>query len=197
MPIKPLLSDREKGYSGSGGHETVTMDAASGWPSRTGSRTPLVEQMTNAALHADIDADPLSLDNQLCFSLYAAAHAIKKAYRPLLDELSLTYPQYLVLIVLWKTDALKVSDIGHRLALDSGTLTPVLKRLETAGMVTRARRAHDEREVEISLTDAGRALRERAVGVRCQIVQQLGMNETEIAALRGELNAVISTLSAP
>ena len=98
--------------------------------------------MTNAAqIERNTDVDPLSLDNQLCFSLYAAAHAIKKAYRPLLDELGLTYPQYLVLIVLWKTDGLKVSDIGQKLALDSGTLTPVLKRLESAGMVTRARRA--------------------------------------------------------
>lgn len=154
--------------------------------------------MTNAAVvECDADTDPLSLDNQLCFSLYAAAHAIKKAYRPLLDELGLTYPQYLVLIVLWKTDALKVSEIGHRLALDSGTLTPVLKRLESAGIVTRMRRAHDEREVEISLTDAGWALRQRAIGVRCKIVQQLGMDEAEIASLRGDLNAVISTLGAP
>lgn len=158
----------------------------------------LVGVMTNAAcVERDGDDDQLSLDNQLCFSLYAAAHAIKKAYRPLLDELGLTYPQYLVLIVLWKTDALKVSDIGQRLSLDSGTLTPVLKRLESAGLVTRARRAHDEREVEIALTDAGQALRERAVGVRCQIVKQLGMSDTAIANLRGELNAVISTLSAP
>ena len=162
-------------------------------------RSPLVNVMTDAAalIERDAEGDPLSLDNQLCFSLYAAAHAIKKAYRPLLDELGLTYPQYLVLIVLWKTDGLKVSDIGSRLSLDSGTLTPVLKRLENAGLVTRARRAHDEREVEISLTEAGRALRERAVGVRCQIVQQLGMDEAEIASLRGELNVVISTLGAP
>ncbi len=161
-------------------------------------RSLLVHAMIKAAVrqrHQDVDV--LSLDNQLCFSLYAAAHAVKKAYRPLLDELGLTYPQYLVLIVLWKTDALKVSDIGHRLALDSGTLTPVLKRLETAGLVTRARRVHDEREVEISLTEAGRALRGRAVGVRCQVMKQLKMEESEIAALRCELNAVISTLNTP
>ena len=154
--------------------------------------------MTNAAL-AEVDAelDPLSLDNQLCFSLYAAAHAIKKAYRPLLDELGLTYPQYLVLIVLWRTDALKVSDIGLRLALDSGTLTPVLKRLEVAGLVTRSRRVQDEREVEIALTEAGRGMRERAIGVRCRIVEQLRMSDAEIAALRGELNAVMATLNEP
>lgn len=154
--------------------------------------------MTNAAL-AEVDAeiDPLSLDNQLCFSLYAAAHAIKKAYRPLLDELGLTYPQYLVLIVLWRTDALKVSDIGQRLALDSGTLTPVLKRLEAAGLVTRSRRLQDEREVEIALTEDGRGMRERAIGVRCRIVEQLRMSDADIAALRGELNAVIATLNEP
>lgn len=140
--------------------------------------------------------DPLSLENQLCFSLYAAAHAIKKAYRPLLDELGLTYPQYLILIVLWKTDGLKVSDIGQKLSLDSGTLTPVLKRLETSGFVRRTRRLQDEREVEISLTSAGRALRDRAISVRREIVRQLKMSEREISTLRADLNAVIATLAA-
>ena len=138
--------------------------------------------------------DPLDLGNQLCFALYAAAHAIKKAYRPLLDELGLTYPQYLILIVLWKTDALKVSEIGARLSLDSGTLTPVLKRLETAGLVRRTRRLTDEREVEIGLTPAGRALRSQALGVRCEIVRQSQMTEDEIADLRGRLMTVTSTL---
>lgn len=139
--------------------------------------------------------DPLCLENQLCFSLYAAAHAIKKAYRPLLEELGLTYPQYLILIVLWKTDRLKVSDIGQRLNLDSGTLTPVLKRLETSGFVRRTRRLQDEREVEIGLTAAGSALRDRAIGVRREIVHQLKMSEPEIAALRSDLNALIATLN--
>ena len=138
--------------------------------------------------------DPLALDNQLCFALYAASHAIKKAYRPLLDDLGLTYPQYLILLVLWTDDGLKVSDIGSRLHLDSGTLTPVLKRLESVGLITRARRAQDEREVEISLTPEGRKLRDRAVGVRKEIVHQLKMSEDEIAALRGDLNAMIATL---
>jgi DNA-binding MarR family transcriptional regulator len=138
--------------------------------------------------------DPLDLDNQLCFALYAAAHAIKKAYRPLLEGLGLTYPQYLIMIVLWRTDALKVSEIGERLNLDSGTLTPVLKRLEASGLVQRKRRLRDEREVEISLTPEGAALRERALGVRCEIVRQLQMTEREIAKLRGELDAVITTL---
>ena len=142
------------------------------------------------------DLDTLALENQLCFSLYTAAHAIKKAYRPLLESLGLTYPQYLVLIVLWKTDGLKVSDIGRRLSLDSGTLTPILKRLEAGGLVNRTRRQHDEREVEIGLTPEGRALRERAVDVRAAIVTRLRMSEPKVAALRTELNAVIATLGA-
>ena len=148
------------------------------------------------SLLADSDTllDPLDLDNQLCFALYAAAHAIKKAYRPLLEDLGLTYPQYLILIVLWKTDALKVSEIGERLNLDSGTLTPVLKRLEAAGLVRRTRRLKDEREVEIGLTAAGRGLRDKALGVRCEIVRQLRMDEHDIAKLRGDLNSVIATL---
>ena len=140
------------------------------------------------------EADTLALENQLCFSLYTAAHAIKKAYRPLLDVLGLTYPQYLVMIVLWTSDGLKVSDIGRRLSLDSGTLTPILKRLETAGAIKRTRRQHDEREVEIGLTPHGRALREHAVDVRKTIVTQLGMSEPAIAALRCELNALVATL---
>jgi len=139
--------------------------------------------------------DPLDLDNQLCFALYAAAHAIKKAYRPLLEDLGLTYPQYLILMVLWKTDRLKVSEIGERLSLDSGTLTPVLKRLEASGFVRRTRRIEDEREVEVGLTAPGRELRDRAFGIRCEIVRQLEMTEQEIADLRGRLNGVISTLS--
>ena len=119
----------------------------------------------------------------------------RKAYRPLLEELGLTYPQYLILIVLWKTDGLKVSDIGQRLSLDSGTLTPVLKRLETSGLVSRTRRAADEREVEIALTPTGRALRERAVGVRIEIVKQLKMSDQEISSLRSDLNGLIATLA--
>lgn len=148
------------------------------------------------AFDDDVASDPLCLDNQLCFSLYAAAHAIKKAYRPLLEELGLTYPQYLILIVLWSTDGLKVSDIGTRLNLDSGTLTPVLKRLEALGFVSRKRRAKDEREVEIALTDEGRDLRKRAVGVRQDIVRQLKMSEREIGILRTDLNTLIATLNA-
>lgn len=145
---------------------------------------------------ADAARDPLCLDNQLCFSLYSAAHAIKRAYRPLLEDLGLTYPQYLILIVLWQTDGLKVSEIGKKLALDSGTLTPVLKRLDALGLINRTRRPQDEREVEISLTPSGRALRERAVDVRRDVVRQLRMSEQEIASLRTDLNMLVSTLGA-
>ncbi|WP_158811960.1 MarR family winged helix-turn-helix transcriptional regulator [Beijerinckia sp. L45] len=151
--------------------------------------------MNLVARQPDDVVDPLCLDNQLCFALYAASHAIKKAYRPLLEELGLTYPQYLILIVLWVEDGLKVSDIGQRLHLDSGTLTPVLKRLEGLGLVSRVRRLQDEREVEISLTAEGRALRDRAVGVRRDIVHQLKMSEAEIASLRTDLNTLIATLN--
>lgn len=141
------------------------------------------------------ELDPLTLDNQICFALYTAAQAIKKSYRPLLDDMGLTYPQYLVMIVLWQADGLKVSEIGERLSLDSGTLTPVLKRLESTGLVRRTRRLHDEREVEISLTDIGRSLRPRALGVREAIVHQIGMSEEALANLRGNLKHLVTLLT--
>ncbi|KMO27504.1 MarR family winged helix-turn-helix transcriptional regulator [Methylobacterium aquaticum] len=138
--------------------------------------------------------EALRLDNQLCYALYAASHRMTKCYRPLLERLGLTYPQYLVLIVLWESDGLTVSDIGRRLRLDSGTLTPVLKRLEAAGFVRRTRRQADEREVEISLTDEGQALQDAAVAVRRSVVETLKMSEGEIADLRSRLDALIVTL---
>ncbi|ACA16613.1 transcriptional regulator, MarR family [Methylobacterium sp. 4-46] len=140
--------------------------------------------------------DTLRLDNQLCYALYAASHRMTKCYRPLLERLGITYPQYLVLIVLWETDGLTVSEIGRRLRLDSGTLTPVLKRLESARYVRRTRRQQDEREVEISLTPEGLALRDEAVAVRQEIVRQLKMSEAEIAELRIRLDDLITTLGA-
>jgi DNA-binding MarR family transcriptional regulator len=109
----------------------------------------------------DPGADALSLDSQLCFAVYATAHAFGRAYRALLAGHDLTYPQYLVLLVLWEEEGLTVKEIGQRLFLDSGTLTPLLKRLEAAGHVRRARDRADERQVSIFLTPAGRSLRER------------------------------------
>lgn len=104
----------------------------------------------------------LLLDNQVCFALYSASLAMTKLYKPLLDELGLTYPQYLVMLVLWEGDGLMVSELGQRLSLDSGTLTPLLKRLETSGLITRIRAVEDERRVHVTLTAAGRRLRAKA-----------------------------------
>jgi MarR family transcriptional regulator, organic hydroperoxide resistance regulator len=104
----------------------------------------------------------LLLDNQLCFALYSASLAMTKLYKPLLDELGLTYPQYLTLLVLWERDGLAVSELGERLSLDSGTLTPLLKRLEAAGLIARIRAIEDERRVHVTLTAVGRKLKGRA-----------------------------------
>lgn len=142
----------------------------------------------------DPAGDPLLLDNQLCYALYAAAHRMTKAYRPLLERIGLTYPQYLVLLVLWEQDRVTVSDIGRRLRLDSGTLTPVLKRLESAGLLLRSRRQSDEREVEIALTSRGAALRSDAVLVRESVMCQLALSEPEVRALRADLNNLIDRL---
>jgi DNA-binding MarR family transcriptional regulator len=111
----------------------------------------------------DIDPDQaLLLDNQLCFALYSTSLAMTKLYKPLLDELGLTYPQYLAMLALWERDGLTVSQLGERLYLDSGTLTPLLKRLEAAGWLARIRAVDDERRVHIALTAAGRKLKAKA-----------------------------------
>src|SRR6185312_5328060 len=108
---------------------------------------------------------PLRLDNQICFALYSAAHAFNRVYKPLLERLGLTYPQYLVMLVLWERDDVPLKDIGEKLFLDSGTLTPLLKRLEAAQLVRRTRSTEDERHVLIALTPQGQALREKARAV--------------------------------
>jgi DNA-binding MarR family transcriptional regulator len=150
--------------------------------------------MTLSPPVADDDFASLRLDQQLCFGLYAAANAIIRAYRPLLTELGVTYPQYLVLMALWEKDQRTVSELGRELMLDSGTLTPLLKRMEGSGLVDRRRRVKDEREVEIALTPHARELRHRALDVRRHIVCQLGMSEERIGELRGKLNEVIRAL---
>ncbi|HYG87799.1 MAG TPA: MarR family transcriptional regulator [Azospirillum sp.] len=118
---------------------------------------------------ADKDDSPLALSNLLCFAVYSAAHAFNRVYKPLLDKLDLTYPQYLVLVVLWERDGLTVKEIGNRLYLDSGTLTPLLKRLESAGLLRRVRDQEDERQVRIHLTAEGRALRAKAEAIPTEI----------------------------
>ena len=126
---------------------------------------------------------PLALSNQLCFAFYSVSHAFSRAYRQFLDPLGLTYPKYVVLLVLWEQDSLTVKDIGDRLFLDSGTLTPLLKRLEAAGHIRRARDKEDERQVRISLTASGRALREKAEEIPIQVGCVLGLPFDEVRAL--------------
>lgn len=135
------------------------------------------------------------LDQQLCFALYSAGLAMNKVYRRLLTRLGLTYPQYLVMLVLWEQDDLSVSDIGERLFLDSATLTPLLKRLETARLVDRARAAHDERQVIISLTAEGRAMKRRAGNVPADVFCATGCEVNELLALKKQLTALRERLA--
>jgi DNA-binding MarR family transcriptional regulator len=125
----------------------------------------------------------LKLDNQLCFALYSASLSMTKQYRPLLQKIGLTYPQYLVMLVLWEGDDLRVSTLGDRLYLDSGTLTPLLKRLEAAGLVERRRSTEDEREVRVRLTSAGRALRAKAEGIPQILLCATGCELPEVVTL--------------
>ncbi|MFI2368498.1 MarR family winged helix-turn-helix transcriptional regulator [Streptomyces sp. NPDC018833] len=133
-------------------------------------------------------AASLLLDDQLCFALYAAQRAVTAAYRPLLSELGLTYPQYLAMLVLWERGEVPVKELAAALRLDYGTVSPLLKRLEAAGLVRRERSAADERSVLLVPTDEGRALRERAERVPEQLIRSTGLGAAEIAQLRGELH---------
>ncbi len=147
--------------------------------------------------------EALRLDRQLCFALYAASRALIRAYGPLLEPLGLTYPQYLVLLALWEDDHLSVSQLGERLALDSGTLTPLLKRLEQRGVVERRRGEDDERVVRISLTTAGRALRVKARRVPVELACAAGFDATndrslaQLGRLREELTGLARRLEGP
>ncbi len=152
--------------------------------------------MTPASLHAD---DGLQLDNQLCFKLYAASRAVIRAYKPMLDQLGLTYPQYLAMLVLWEWQRQPpaqptVKALGERLLLDSGTLTPLLKRLEAQGLLLRRRSAGDEREVHLGLTGAGCALRERVMPLREQLLCESGVDAHALEALRGQVGALLDQL---
>ena len=138
--------------------------------------------------------DPMLLDQQLCFALYAATHAITRCYSPGLKALGLTYPQYLVMLVLWQQDDVTVTEIGSRLQLDSGTLTPLLKRLEGSGLVARHRDKTDERQVRIQLTEKGTALRDRARKVPAEIARLIDRPLAEIMALRSELSDLRAAL---
>lgn len=142
-------------------------------------------------------SSPLLLDEQLCFALYAASRRMTAVYRPMLEALGLTYPQYLVMLVLWERDGLTVRELGARLQLDSGTLTPLLKRLEQAGLLGRRRRQSDEREVEITLTEAGHKLRERAAEIPRCMAERLCMSVDAFVRLRDELKSLAAQLAAP
>jgi MarR family transcriptional regulator, organic hydroperoxide resistance regulator len=137
-----------------------------------------------------IPAPSVALDDQLCFALYSASRAVTARYRPMLDQLGLTYPQFLVLMTLWERDDQNVREISDRLDLDSGTMSPMLKRLDAAGLVTRERSAADERQVRVRLTDAGRALEQPACGVSARMIDALDLDVQQFAALKRQLEEI-------
>lgn len=136
------------------------------------------------------------MDRQLCFALYSASRAMTAAYRPILSELNLTYPQYLVLLVLWEEDRVTVGRLGERLQLDSGTLSPLLKRLEAGGFIRRERSLHDERQVEVTLTPAGRKLEGKAQCIPERLGARVGITEQEAADLRDAIRRLTDALTA-
>lgn len=138
----------------------------------------------------------LKLDHQLCFALYSASLAMTKLYKPLLEEMGLAYPQYLAMLVLWENDGVTVSELGDRLYLDSGTLTPLLKRLETADLVTRLRDVQDERRVLIRLTAAGRKLKARAARIPGCVLQATQCDVSEVMALTQQVQTLRDRLTA-
>ncbi|MBK0869496.1 MarR family transcriptional regulator [Saccharopolyspora sp. HNM0986] len=139
----------------------------------------------------DLGEDPLALDRQVCFALSVASRSVIALYRPLLEPLNLTHPQYLVMLALWESSPRSVKDLSNTLQADSATLSPLLKRLETVGYLTRRRSADDERLLTAELTEAGRALRAKAEEIPYRVVEQLGMDVSELEALNGSLHRVI------
>jgi DNA-binding MarR family transcriptional regulator len=136
-------------------------------------------------------ADPLALDRQVCFALAVATREIVAVYRPVLEPLGLTHPQYLAMLALWERDCRSLRDLADTLALDPGTLSPLVRRLEAAGLVRRERDPHDERLLAVTLTTAGRALRSEAERVPAQIVERLGLPIADLEHLNTVLRAVI------
>ncbi|QHT63571.1 MarR family transcriptional regulator [Paenibacillus lycopersici] len=138
----------------------------------------------------------LELDNQLCFALYACAREVTKLYRPFLDELGITYTQYVTLLALWEKDEVSVKELGRRLYLDSGTLTPLLKKLEGMKLLRRERDPQDERSVVVRLTDEGRALKERAAAIPERVFCQTSLSPADITALREQLRRLTAEVHA-
>jgi DNA-binding MarR family transcriptional regulator len=142
--------------------------------------------MTNATV------DPLALDRQVCFALAAASRSVIGLYRPVLEPMGLTHPQYLVMLALWERNPRTVRDIGEALYLEPATLSPLLKRLEAAGLLTRARNARDDRALDVALTPRGEALRAQAEKVPAQIVERLGMDVSELERIRDGLTRLLA-----
>lgn len=138
------------------------------------------------------DVDPLALDRQVCFALAAASRSVIGLYRPVLEPLGLTHPQYLVMLALWERSPRTVRDLGETLLLEPATLSPLLKRLEASGLVTRKRNPADERSLDVELTEAGRVLRDEAEKVPGQIVARLGMDIPELERIRDDLTTLIA-----
>lgn len=139
--------------------------------------------------------DILKLDNQLCFSAYAASRAITKIYRPFLEELGITYPQYLVMLVLWEEETISLKDLGNKLYLDSGTLTPLVKRLESMGLLKRQRSTEDERILCITITAEGIALKEKAVNIPQNILKSANTDIVELIDLKTRLDNLLTKLN--
>jgi len=141
--------------------------------------------------------NPLALDEQLCFPFYAISREITRRYRPLLEPLGLTYPQYLVMLVVWEEEGQSLKAIGERLHLDSGTLTPLLKKLEASDLLRRVRKPEDERHIQIFLTDTGRALRTQAESVPLDLVRTLDVDEEDLQVVKAALNRLVMKMSDP
>ncbi|CAN5139264.1 MarR family transcriptional regulator [soil metagenome] len=159
-------------------------------------RQPLQKSLPNRQAKGDAaggipaDEDLLALDQQFCFALYSASLAMTKTYKPFLDSIGLTYPQYLVMLVLWQQDDVLVKSIGEKLYLDSGTLTPLLKRLESAGLIQRIRDLEDERQVRITLTREGKTLKKKAKEIPYQLLCASGQTPDALMDLRARLSTV-------
>ncbi|HZW41262.1 MAG TPA: MarR family transcriptional regulator [Agromyces sp.] len=160
--------------------------------SQAADRANVAEGTADGAPEAS--ADLLALENQVCFALAVAARGVIGLYRPILEPLGLTHPQYLVMLALWQRSPRTVRDLGEALQLEPATLSPLLKRLEAQGYVTRERSARDERALDVELTDAGTALRAKALAIPPQVVDRLGMSLDELAGLRDRLTEVIAAV---
>ncbi|MDW3204122.1 MAG: MarR family transcriptional regulator [Alphaproteobacteria bacterium] len=143
----------------------------------------------------DTDNALIPVADLLCFSVYSTSHAFNRIYKPMLDELGLTYPQYLVLVALWEQDDRTVGDLGRTLQLESNTLTPLLKRLETAGHVVRRRDLNDERQVRVSLTESGRTMKSRATEIPVCILDSIGVDLEELQDLQHRITALRDRLN--